>query len=60
MVFDNCQSVADLPVGMIQSLTYGKQVSGEAWLPMCDEPHILITTLFKKNVHVLVSGHLRA
>lgn len=46
VVFDNCQSVADLPVGMIQSLTYGKQVSVEAWLRMEDQPHILITTLF--------------
>lgn len=34
VVFDNCQSVADLPVGMIQSVTYGKRVSVEAWLRM--------------------------
>lgn len=34
VVFDNCQSGADLPVGMIQSVTCGKQVSVEAWLRM--------------------------
>lgn len=50
VVFDNCQSVADLPVGMIQSLTYGKQVSVEAWLRMWDQPHTLITTLLKMCV----------
>lgn len=57
VVFDNCQSVADLPVGMIQSVTYGKRVSVEA-------PNVRPASHFNnnpfKNVRVLVLGHLPA